>query len=910
MPTLKDLNCSVELSDSHRTLQEFGTTYSDGCVETFVAVPSKPGSFSIHLTSDRFIAPGISMYVFVDGVYQCNRNRQDLKLRKGSGSHSVVDFRVRQKEEKQKDGSMIAREWRFDKLDTTSADHSSNTCSQNILDALGCIEVLVLRCTGPRNAKTTSAMNLDGASDFQPSPYAVDDQTRTPAFSAYDDRGTYFGSHRSAQAPPAPTYRSPYAETLHSHNTNTRSHFSLPPFGTPHDQQSHSTGSGQFSSSTMPTTSIPSDGIQYGSGPIPRDPMHGPKRSCYRTHPTSAVVANAPGSDPAWLNDMLTKAAKRGVEEYRPSEPPGAWPQSPYMQPVHPPTAPRYRFEEDTGSAWGQPVGDWSPANTDKKSKAQVRWDTEPVWDSQSASGDWGAPEDATSDTWDTDETWEVKKSARPKGTQRTVPGAASVRSKPKPRHVSPDTSRTRWSQRPSKHHSRRSRSISRSGRSVRGDKSRDDEGWLAVDPTSNSTASSEASDTTVQLSRAGSHGHRSRKSSKSHKHSHRTKSTHRIEGRSSKHLRGGADAPDPSMRGRVSSMASGGMSEIMNAPFGPPASACEPLISGGFPEQSPAPWVPTTARSTAAPQAPFSTYEEKPLWELDSAADWGATTTAENFKNDWAVPPDDQDSWEVVDPPIVDTSRKKYSHGWDEDFGKVAKTKRGKGRWDTHEVGWATEDKPTKSNTVKEVTDVDGWAHGPSNTLKAASKPKRHTNKSLSRYRHSRPSASPTGPKPHWQFPPPSTNAPPPTTSPTALLPAEPRLKVPSSIASSKGVSHQVRAGPGSSYGHMIGRPTYLDTLDKPYAVFRFKYRSRGLLKELFGDAVLDKRELTMRAAAPAAKVMREKEKLEGLGREELVERMVRLKMEREEASRSTESMARGLTERWVERQSRDASE
>jgi hypothetical protein len=118
MPKLKDLNCSIELSESQRKLQEFGTTYSDGFVETFVPVPRDAQSFSIHLTSDKFIAPGISMYVFVDGVYQCNRNRQDLKLRKGSDSRSVVDLRVRQKEEKQKDGSMIARGWKFEKLDT------------------------------------------------------------------------------------------------------------------------------------------------------------------------------------------------------------------------------------------------------------------------------------------------------------------------------------------------------------------------------------------------------------------------------------------------------------------------------------------------------------------------------------------------------------------------------------------------------------------------------------------------------------------------------------------------------------------------------------------------------------------------------------------------------------------------
>jgi hypothetical protein len=116
MPLLKNLNCSIELSHNQQALQEFGTIYGDGFVETFVPVPNKPQSFSVHLTSNKFIAPGVAIFVYVDGVYQCNRNRQDLKLRKPSDSRSLVDFRVRQKEEKQKDGSMIAREWTFDKL--------------------------------------------------------------------------------------------------------------------------------------------------------------------------------------------------------------------------------------------------------------------------------------------------------------------------------------------------------------------------------------------------------------------------------------------------------------------------------------------------------------------------------------------------------------------------------------------------------------------------------------------------------------------------------------------------------------------------------------------------------------------------------------------------------------------------
>ena len=122
MPLLKDLICSIELSERQQTLQEFGTVYSDGVVETFVPVPTRPQAFSVHLTSTKFIAPGLSIFVFIDGVYQCNRNRQGLELRAGSENRSSVDFQVRQKEEKQQDGSMIARQWTFGQLDTGKSE--------------------------------------------------------------------------------------------------------------------------------------------------------------------------------------------------------------------------------------------------------------------------------------------------------------------------------------------------------------------------------------------------------------------------------------------------------------------------------------------------------------------------------------------------------------------------------------------------------------------------------------------------------------------------------------------------------------------------------------------------------------------------------------------------------------------
>jgi hypothetical protein len=117
MPSLKDLHCFIELPNGKNQLREFGTTYGDGCVETFVAVPERPQPFSIRLSSSKFIAPGLAMYVFIDGVYQCNRNRQNLKLRKPPDRKSLVEFVVRQKEERQDDGTMIARDWNFERLD-------------------------------------------------------------------------------------------------------------------------------------------------------------------------------------------------------------------------------------------------------------------------------------------------------------------------------------------------------------------------------------------------------------------------------------------------------------------------------------------------------------------------------------------------------------------------------------------------------------------------------------------------------------------------------------------------------------------------------------------------------------------------------------------------------------------------
>lgn len=155
MPTLKQLNCHIEHSHSKVPLPESGTTYGDGIVQTFVAIPTPvspssipiPSPFSIRLQSNGYIAPGLAMFVFIDGVYQCNRNRADLvwdprdigarnnNRWMGNGSEGGnrngvrgVDFRVRQKEEKREDGTWAGRPWRFEEFTTGKFKLSASYC--------------------------------------------------------------------------------------------------------------------------------------------------------------------------------------------------------------------------------------------------------------------------------------------------------------------------------------------------------------------------------------------------------------------------------------------------------------------------------------------------------------------------------------------------------------------------------------------------------------------------------------------------------------------------------------------------------------------------------------------------------------------------------------------------------------
>ncbi|TKA70033.1 hypothetical protein B0A55_09078 [Friedmanniomyces simplex] len=147
MPTLKQINCSIELGSSNAKMKEYGARYSDGAVETFIAVPETKMPFYIHLQTKGYIAPGLAAFVFMDGQYQCNRNRLRLRLPEDGvdPSQYEIDFFMRQKEEKAADGRFVGREWTFTQLNTTTADKAA-TLNPNFLQNVGTIEVVVLRC--------------------------------------------------------------------------------------------------------------------------------------------------------------------------------------------------------------------------------------------------------------------------------------------------------------------------------------------------------------------------------------------------------------------------------------------------------------------------------------------------------------------------------------------------------------------------------------------------------------------------------------------------------------------------------------------------------------------------------------------------------------------------------------------
>ncbi|KAL6720667.1 hypothetical protein ACLMJK_002592 [Lecanora helva] len=163
MPNLKQLICNVQWEGSSTSLQEFQTAYGDGYVETYIAVPETPLPFSIHLRSNGYIAPGLGVFVYMDGVYQCNRFRRNLKFtdENTSKQQTEVDFVLYQQEQMQADGTFIAMPWRFSRVNIVSnptIDEGGNAPHNG--EYIGTIEVIILRCCPDESISLDSVNTL------------------------------------------------------------------------------------------------------------------------------------------------------------------------------------------------------------------------------------------------------------------------------------------------------------------------------------------------------------------------------------------------------------------------------------------------------------------------------------------------------------------------------------------------------------------------------------------------------------------------------------------------------------------------------------------------------------------------------------------------------------------------------
>lgn len=97
------------------------------------------------------------------------------------------------------------------------------------------------------------------------------------------------------------------------------------------------------------------------------------------------------------------------------------------------------------------------------------------------------------------------------------------------------------------------------------------------------------------------------------------------------------------------------------------------------------------------------------------------------------------------------------------------------------------------------------------------------------------------------------------------------PTAPIPAAAASQAQLSHALQPGAGATYVHPTRQPKYIDSMDKPYAVFCFKYRSADRLKVILGEDLAAKEHKIERG--------KYKEKMLALSKEEVVEELMRAK-------------------------------
>jgi hypothetical protein len=614
-------------------------------------------------------------------------------------------------------------------------------------------------------------MNLDGASDFPDHRFGLDGNS-SPSLERfmYDDRPPFFNnSFRDGYGPPPPmpSYRSPYTETVRSNEASTSRSRRNSPASRELSPGVSAIRRSRYSEPVSPgarrTSDLPPSGFQYGSGPIPRD------GEPFQQRPPSAVATSAPGVDPVWLNNLLKTAVKQGVEESRKAEtqtedrerhkqhrsdvevmsqPPGAWPESPFAAP----TQPYLHFElvdrstrddeRDRDTTWRQSQAGWGQHPTRSRADTRVTI-AEPIWETESSSVDgWNSREETPSGSWDTEDTWDTNKANEWEAASQ--PERFKITNAPIPfnaRPSSPDTTHTR-DRRRSKHSSQRereARSKSRPRQTRRWHEvtssSEENEDWTSVERPSDVISMSSSNDT-VRPSRSASQAQDPRSRSKSH--SRRSKSKYRDhERRSSRHSRHTpAWQPEvihpppapPSVTHMVPTVMNGPISALPTEVRSRQASgfAIQPVPPVPQPGWGPAPTEQLRKSSNAtgfmgpAPYAPSLKDFVKSTLGVDdganrstSSSSWGSDKKAASAKGSWggkskkkAESSDEDNSWGEKNSKEEDKS------GWETknddqvgDWGKTDDLKEVEASgWDTK--NWDVPDSPKKDKNTDAAKD------------------------------------------------------------------------------------------------------------------------------------------------------------------------------------------------------------
>jgi hypothetical protein len=139
MPILNDLECHIKPFESSIPFKELDTRFRGRSATTLVQALGTITRFCITIKSTKYISSGLGVFIYIDGVYQCNRLKLELKIPCAGEAFDVdksgINFVLSQAESHLYDESLPnggaafrVRPWQFGPL------HSSKSSVISMLD--------------------------------------------------------------------------------------------------------------------------------------------------------------------------------------------------------------------------------------------------------------------------------------------------------------------------------------------------------------------------------------------------------------------------------------------------------------------------------------------------------------------------------------------------------------------------------------------------------------------------------------------------------------------------------------------------------------------------------------------------------------------------------------------------------